>query len=87
MVVGNSYTQTQHNMMENGQTTDNTDTVLKHGQMVPYIEDTIEMATKMVKEISHGLMEVPTEAIFLIITYTVAGYTNGQMEGFIMETG
>ena len=87
MVVGNSYTQTQHNLMENGQTIDNMDMVLKHGQMVPYIEDTIAMATKMAKEISHGLMEVPTEVIFLTITYMVAEYTNGQMEGYIMETG
>ena len=86
-VVENLYTQTQHNMMENGSMTDKTDLVSKHGPMVLYIKGIIATDTKMVKEISHGLMVAHTEGTFQIITFTVTEYTNGQMEGCIAVIG
>lgn len=85
--VENSYTQTQHNMTENGSTTANMDTASNHGQMAQFIAVTTAMATKTVKVISLGLTGVPTEAIFQIITYTAMEYTNGQMGGCITVTG
>lgn len=75
------------NMKVTGKKINNTEMVLKHGQMVLNIKDNMFKVKNTALENSHGLMEVPIMVILLKTTSKVKENITGLMEESTTVTG
>ena len=69
---------TAQTMSETGKRTNNMDTALRHGQMLPSTKVTTSMERSTVSEPLSGLMALPTSENFIITTFTAREFTHGQ---------